>query len=298
MEVRDIALEEVYAELKAADPDGKRMAMTLRNTLDQLYDGQHTGRYRWDQLFKTEKTYCGTLVEINLQRDFDFDNGAKLDYSIAGHEVDCKYSQRDGGWMIPNEAHGELCLVVTADDASSSWSAGVVRATKDALGVGRNRDAKATLSTEGRERIMWLQREAELSPNVLLTLPDETVQRIFRPKSGQQRLNELFRLVQRRRISRGVVATVAQQHDYMKRVRYNGGSRSQLRPEGIVILGDYSNHRLIAQQLGVEPPEDGESVSIRLAACEAGTPWSASIDGATWRVARDEDPIVEAPYVG
>jgi hypothetical protein len=42
----DSALEEVFEELLAQDPTGVRMATTIRNTLDQLYDGQHTGRYR------------------------------------------------------------------------------------------------------------------------------------------------------------------------------------------------------------------------------------------------------------
>src|SRR3954470_10508963 len=122
----DEELRGVADAIRSLDPSGLRTAQVLRDTLDQLYDGQRTGRHRWDQLFKTEKTHCGTLVEINLQREFRFKDGVKLDYSIAGFEVDCKYSQRDGGWMIPNEAHGELCLVVTADDGMGTWSAGVV----------------------------------------------------------------------------------------------------------------------------------------------------------------------------
>ena len=71
-----------------------RVATVLRDTLDQLYDGQRTGRYKWDQLHKTEKTHCGTLVEINMQREFQFADGKKLDYKIANTEVDCKYSQK------------------------------------------------------------------------------------------------------------------------------------------------------------------------------------------------------------
>ncbi len=47
-----------------------------------LLDGQHTGRYRWDQLHKTEKTHFGTLVEINLQRAFGFDDGMTMDFAI------------------------------------------------------------------------------------------------------------------------------------------------------------------------------------------------------------------------
>jgi hypothetical protein len=295
--MNDRALEEVYSELKAMDPDGSRMAKTIRNTLDQLYDGQHTGRYRWDQLHKTEKTHCGTLVEINLQRDFNFTDGIKLDYSIAGHEVDCKYSQTSGSWMIPNEARDELCLVVTASDTASDWSAGVVRMTEGNLSPGRNRDAKTTLNGIGRQAIRWLQHHASLPPNVLLQLPTEVVDAIFAPKSGQQRINELFRRVQGRRISRGVIATVAQQDDYMKRVRGNGGARSHLRDEGIIVLGDYGAHRRIAAKLGIVEPQRGECVSVRLAYAAPGETASVEIEGVAWRVAHDVDPVQRAPIL-
>ena len=40
----------------------------------------------------------------------------------------------------------------------------------------------------------------------------------------------------------------------MKRVRGNGGSRSSLRPEGIVIIGQYESHRRIAQALAIPVP--------------------------------------------
>ena len=65
----DPELRVVADELMSHDPDGSRIARVLRRTYDMLLDGQHTGRYRWDQLYKTEKTHFGTLVEINLQRE-------------------------------------------------------------------------------------------------------------------------------------------------------------------------------------------------------------------------------------
>lgn len=294
--VEDPALDAVYSDLVLADPAGDRIAMTLRKTLDQLYDGQHTGRYRWDQLFKTEKTHCGTLVEINLQREFKFDDGDKLDYMIAGYDVDCKYSQRLGGWMIPNEAHDRLCLVVTASDEKSTWSAGVVRAKREWLNPGRNRDAKATLSAVGIQNIRWIGvRDMPLPPNVLSNLLKEDIEAIFASPSGQKRINELFRRVQCERIGRGVVATVAQQADYMKRVRGNGGARTALRPEGIVVFGSYTAHKRIATRLGLPALESGESMSARLSPADAGDGWSAEIDGALWRLAIPSDPVVVAP---
>lgn len=292
----DHEFDEVYDELLRLDPCGERIARVLRETLDQLYDGQHTGRYRWDQLHKTEKTHCGTLVEINLHREFQFEDGDKLDYSINGVDVDCKYSQRSGGWMIPSEAYGKLCFLVTADDQASTWSAGLVRADESGLNLGRNRDAKATLSKEGRAWIRWLRTGAELPPNVLLDLSAEAQQAIFAERSGQRRVDELFRRTLGRRVGRGVVATVAQQADYMKRVRGNGGSRSRLQPEGIVILGDSSPHRAIAYALDVEVPEQGESVAVRVTPSEPN--WIGpgfEADGSRWRQARSTDSVLPGP---
>ncbi len=71
----------VVAELARLDPDGSRMARVFRATFDQLYDGQHTGRYSLDQLFKTEKTHFGTLIKINLQRELLLADGSVLDFS-------------------------------------------------------------------------------------------------------------------------------------------------------------------------------------------------------------------------
>ena len=93
-----------------------------------LLDGQHTGRYRWDQLYKTEKTHFGTLVEINLQREFGFADGRAMDFAIRGIDVDCKYSQDLADWMIPPEAVGHVILGLWASDDQGRWSLGLVRA--------------------------------------------------------------------------------------------------------------------------------------------------------------------------
>lgn len=291
----DKHLDSVMQEIERLDPNGDRTAMVLRNTLDQLYDGLHTGRYRWDQLHKTEKTHCGTLVEINLQREFKFADGVDMDYQIAGVDVDCKYSQSMGGWMIPPESMGHLCMVVTADDQQSSWSLGVVRITDDILSQGGNRDRKRSIAAAGRNAIHWVFPNLELTPNVLLHLDREVVDRIMQLSSGQKRINEIFRVAQRHVIGRGVIATLGQQDDYMKRVRGNGGSRTQLQPEGIVILGHFDGHRRIAQELNIPVPNRGELVSVRLAPANQAGDGVASIGGELWRVAVDGDAISPAP---
>src|SRR4051812_18145145 len=53
------------------------------------------------------------------------------------------------------------------------------------------------------------------------------------PKSGQKRVDQLFRDVQGRIVGRQVVLTVAQQDDAPKRAR---AARLDLQPEGILVL--------------------------------------------------------------
>lgn len=296
----DQILEWTHETIWHADPDGTRAASVFRSTFDQLYDGQHTGRYRWDQLFKTEKTHYGTLIEINLRREFDdiLEDGVLLDYRVDGHEIDCKYSQKQGGWMLPPEAFDQLILVCTASDLDGTWSMGIVRVTEENRRTSVNRDGKTGLNQLGRSRIKWLHHDAELPPNVLLGADPLAVDSIFSPKSGQQRLNQLFRVIQNKRIGRNTIATVAQQDDYMKRVRSNGGSRSLLRREGIIIpSGDYLRHREIAEQLGAEIPMPGEVVSIRVAPAHHVGPGVVDLDGQLWRAAITSDPMVDAPLL-
>lgn len=291
----DTDLDAVAAEIRRLDSTGEQIARVLRNTLDQLYDGAHTGRYRWDQLHKTEKTHFGTLVEINLHRKFKFKDGLAMDYCIAGIDVDCKYSQSLGGWMIPPESVGHLCLLVWADDQQGVWSLGIVRIENAILTHSGNRDAKKTIAAAGRKKIVWIFDQQPFPPNLLLQLDPSQVQAILALPNGQQRVDQIFRVAQRTIIGRAVIATLAQQDDYMKRVRGNGGSRSRLQPEGIIILGHYKEHQQIARDLEIPVPTGGELVSVRVTPASLPGKGIASIDQGLWRVATDSDPITVAP---
>lgn len=297
----DTALNAVVAALENADPDGSRTAAVLRSTFDQLYDGQHTGRYRVDQLHKTEKTHFGTLFEINFRRQFDdvINDGRKLDFSIEGHEIDAKFSFRMGGWMLPPESFDELLLVCTANDEKSEWGLGVVRATTTNRRSSANRDAKSSLNREGLARVNWLAWGQALPPNVLLETPREDLDLIFRSGlSGQGRINELFRRVEGKRIGRNTIATVAQQDDFMKRVRSNGGARSMLRSEGFILPGgDYANHRRVARELGGPVPEPGEIVALRVVPSDGSDPNVTLLNGFWWRRAREDEEAFDAPLL-
>jgi hypothetical protein len=301
----DPELDAVTDAILAIDPEGRRLGDVLRETYDQLYDGQRTGRYRWAELRKTEKTHMGTLVEINIHRAFEFGDGLSMDYEIAGADVDCKFSQSIGGWEFPPEAYdgGHLCLVVWADDLTSRWEAGLIRVTAEQSQLGaENRDRKRKLLSSGQQRIRWLYEHPSLPENLLLHLDDATRARVLDPypgrkASGQAKVNMLFRLVQQRLVNRASVVTVAQQKDSMKRAR-DARLAKNLGKEGVVVLGHQDQDPLVAASLGLSVPRKGEFISARVFPAEPGFVGpGAEIEGGRWRLAKEEDPVVPAPMV-
>nr|WP_269326588.1 NaeI family type II restriction endonuclease [Kineosporia mesophila] len=304
-QIEDPEIAAVRDRLYQLDPTGERIARVIRDTYDQLYDGQRTGHWHFSQLSKTEKTHMGTLIEINLQREFKFDDGDATDYRIAGVQVDCKYSMRPGGWALPPEIINHLALLIWANDDTATWTAGLVRVDGKIMNLALNRDRKGTLSALGRTKIMRLWPDhGRLAPNLFISLDPATRASIFnaqengQPSSGQARVNELFRRVQQRIIRRAEIATVAQQEDFMKRARENGGARSKLRPEGILILGHMENEPVIADQLGLPAPKSGELISVRVKPTDQSSDDKmAAIGTSFWTIAKTTDSIQEAPSV-
>lgn len=293
----DVALHQVAEWFLRKDPDGDRFATVLRDSLDQVLDGPRTMRFRYADLRKTEKTHVGTIVEINLGKEFDLADGSEMDYHVAGHDVDCKYSMSLGGWELPLESLGHLVLLTWADDDMSRWAAGLWRVDPRHLGRGAgNRDRKKKMLVSGRERIRWLWRDATLSENLLLHLPTDVVGRIFGARNGQQRINELFRLVQGRIIRRDVVLTVAQQKDGPRRARM-AREEKYLGGEGIIVLGHYEWDVRVAQSLGLPVPRSGEWVSARVAPADVERPATFHADGCWWRLADPDEWVPAAPQV-
>lgn len=270
----DVGLLHVGERILELDPTGRRWAGVVRHTYDMVYNGAETGRYRWQDLAKTEKTHFGTLFEINAQREFGFADGFGdpddplrhgLDYSIAGHDVDAKWSQTDGRWMLPPEVFGKIALVATGSDLEAQFSLGLIRVRHEYLTTGSNgnRDKKSWLSPFGRDRVVWLWRHAPIPANVLLQIGSTRAEYVFGARSGSERVARLFREAEGMLVHRSAVATVAQQLDHQKRVRGNGGARDLLRPEGYLILsGAY--HADVASQLGGPVPSRSEYLGLRV----------------------------------
>jgi hypothetical protein len=301
----------------------ERFRWALRDSLDELLDGPRTGRWAYQHLTKTEKTYLGTAVEVNLTKEFDIDNGADLDWSIAGLDIDCKFSKDLGGWEIPMEMylcadHGErsgradhAAVLTWMNDDTSQWAAGIVRITderlrwkqeRDAYGNpvrAYNRDNKRKLDYSAKSEVHWLWGglQTDLPTNLLLHLEPETRKRILnaslpgRATSGQQRVNQLFREVPDRLIGRQTVLTVAQQDDSPKRAR---DARIALRPKGIVVLGHQGSHPHIARALELPVPIKGEWISTRLVPVSSDDVRPKfSLDGQFWARAREDELHLE-----
>ena len=258
----DDALNAVAAWFFTKADMSKVLGDSLRRSLDEVIDGPRTGRYRVEQLEKTEKTYIGTKVEIVLRFAFELARGKKLDNLVAGHEVDTKFSLK-GQWMIPREAVGELCLLVSADDASGTFSAGLICASHDVLNPGSNQDGKRTLSVAGRRHIRWLVQDGELPANFLLKLSDEVREAVLSPSSGRQRLIALFERVNDRLIPRSALLQVAQlKGDPLRRARE---AKATLAARGLrVLCATYAAERAEIVAQGYPNPADDDWLSVRL----------------------------------
>ena len=271
----------------------ERFGSAIRQSFDEVFDGQRTGRYSLDDLSPVEKTYIGTKVEILIQAEFGLQRGHRMDYLVDGQEVDAKWSIRSGGWMIPTEAVGELCLCMTADDHRSTFSVGIVRADEVNLRTGANKDKKRQFNTQGIAAMAWLANPGDLPENLLLHLSEETRSAILdHDLSGQQRVSQLFRRVHNRVVRREVVLTVAQQHDGPKRVR---DARRALQPEGIVVLGHQGSHPRIAEGLTIDTPPKGSWIATRVAKADPDDTDSVAIGDERWRLATPDDPVCAGP---
>jgi hypothetical protein len=284
-------LERVARAVLAADPDGRYAARALRVAIDEVLDGQRTGRYDWAELSRSERLYLGAKVETMLQTAWHADGGRDAGFSVAGTDVAMLFST-SGRWVIARESIGRVCLLVVADDARSSWSAGLVHITDELLSVGSNRDGKRALTNLGRRSIRWIFEDTRLPENVLLHLPRAVVDEVLSHRVGQLRVNALFRSVREAPISRTALATVSMQSDWMKRVRE---ARRMLRSEGIAIIGAYADDLQIARALHLPAPEPGHWLSVKL------TPWRPEhgeapaivYGGKTWTLATEDDDPVE-----
>jgi hypothetical protein len=226
----------------------EKLRSFFRSAIDEVIDTARTDRYFLSDLEKTEKTYLGTKFEILLRDWLGVPKGVVLDLLVGGREVDVKSTTGGAsGWMIPPEAIDQLCVLLRVNEQDSTCAVGLVRARSDYLRGGQNRDAKTSFSAAGRDHIWWLVQDFSYTPNFWSLVDDETRARIMEPKGGAARLARLFASCLEMPVSRVVIASIAAQDDFMKRIRRNGGARDFLAPQGIAILYSETDRALMKQ---------------------------------------------------
>ncbi|MFE7295094.1 NaeI family type II restriction endonuclease [Streptomyces sp. NPDC057579] len=307
----DPGLEAVRAWFLGQKSYAERFAQAIRKAIDEVLDGQRTGRYDLyvkdgsGRVDKTEKTYLGTKVEIVVRAEFDLGYGDPMDYVISGQHVDAKFTMGNT-WTIPQEAMGHICLVIRADDRKQSFQVGLLRISEGVLNAGLNNDKKRSVSAASKGKIRWIVEDGKLPVNFLLDLKETApskLEAVFRAShgyrgsgnGGQLRVNEIFRQVPGRLVDRTTVVTVATQHDGPKRVR---DARKHLRSEGVIVLGHIKPAPQIAAELGLPIPEKGSWVSVKLTVVADDDPRpSTVINGVRYGIWEEGDVEVEAPVI-
>ena len=251
-----------YAELSSLETDllaavgGHRMLLEklrgfFRSAIDEVIDTARSGRFFFDELEKTEKTYLGTKFEILLRDWLQVPRGVRLDLLIGGREVDVKSTTVGYGWMIPPEAVDQFCILLRVNERDAKCAVGLVRARPDYLSAGNNRDAKKTITASNRVHIWWLVSDFSYTRNFWSVVTPWDRAEIMACGGGTRRLAMLFERYQRLAVSRVQIVAVGAQDDPMRRVRRGGGARDILAPRGIAIL--YSgNDRELMLDLGLE----------------------------------------------
>ena len=270
------ALEaDLLVAVKGKELFEEKLRSFFRSAIDEVIDTARTGRYFLSDLEKTEKTYLGTKFEILLRDWLQVPKGVVLDLLIGGREVDVKSTTGGkSGWMIPPEAIGQLCVLLRVNEDASTCAVGLVRARQQYLRAGKNRDKKTSFSAAGCANIWWMVQHFAYTPNFWTLIGKQETKEIMSPRGGTERLTRLFETCLETPVSRVLIASIAAQDDFMKRIRRNGGARDNLAPKGIAILYSETD-RALMQQFGLsfgtrefvsyKPKNDAEAVLLRKA---------------------------------
>lgn len=259
---RDAELDSVVGWLKikasAKAGDEAFYGAALRKTLDEVLDGPRTGRWDFDQLEKTEKTYVGTKLEIVLRTALELERAFPMDLEIEGVPVDIKWSMVSV-WQIPREAVGHVCLCVGGLVDMTQFQVGVIRCRPEYLNSGANQDGKRTLSAVGRAAMVVLVPPAPMPSNFVTDMDPRVRDEVMAQPNIQTRVTRLFKLLPGTPIPRDAIRTVARtEGDPIRRTR---ADTSRIDPlDGLRILSYTKSWQ--AEQLGYPPLADGEFMAV------------------------------------
>jgi hypothetical protein len=250
-------------QASVTDPDGiiGATAQLIRRAIDEVIDAPRTKRFILSECEKTEKTYLGTKIEILFRDAVGQPKGEYLDLDLGGIDTDIKHSIGTA-WMIPREALGKPCVLITENELTARFSLGLIVCNPENLTAGGNRDQKLQVSAHGRSQALWIAHDMSYPRNIWQGFDPDLLALINSHNGGARRVAELFRNIQNTPIPRSAIPAIAPQLDPLKRVRANGGARDILRSEGIAILWGKKDRHIIAE-LNLGPVLSDEFISIR-----------------------------------
>jgi hypothetical protein len=280
-----LALARVFTEL---DPDGARLAGTLRAALDA-----ELGRagFAHASVAETEPAgnegVSGELAKRLSQQTFPFRLGqaAALAWERPGRAVPLDVDVSPHGPRATPDGYksGRLCLLVYADDTRSRWSAGLIR------GGG----ARPWFGS-----VLWLHRDLPLPENVLLGLPAGEREAVLAPADAVARVAEFFRLVRGSVVQSAALRPLIGERDWERSreriVRLAGGV---LRAEGLLLLAGNARGRAMAEALRVPVPAGDAYLCVPLVRrtdAHAARP-AVTVDDLTWVVADGGDELAPLP---
>jgi Restriction endonuclease NaeI len=258
---RDPQLERLEARLRARADFLAVVRRSIREALDDVIDGRRTRRRLYKQLSPTEKTYCGVRIESALVRNLKLPFGRKLDVSFDGIDADIKASSREG-WMIGPGQRGGILLLLSFSEERRVFSAGMIRAHPEFLNPGSNRDAKLSLSAQGKQHIRWILRDEELPVSILASLTKSEYDHILEATTRAERVKRFLQHVPLYvPFPRRVIETVVGGDDPLRGTRADRRGRGR-HPLGSFRVLSYQRNKAV-RALGQPPLAKGEHMKVR-----------------------------------
>ena len=237
-----------------------RFPALVREAIDFVLDPVRTARSRMTELDSIEKTFVGLKIEHFVRDMLDVPKGLR-DLVIAGVDVDIKNTIGDT-WMIPPETYRneDACLVVASEEGTHRCWLGLLIARNAYLNA-PNRDQKRSVAIGAFRNIMWLVSGALYPQSRWANVNMDRFREIKKLKGGTKRAVVFFSENLGTPIHRTVVHSLLLQHDYMKRLRANGGARDVLRTRGIALLSGKCDSRLI-ERLNLPKIKSEEVIAV------------------------------------
>jgi hypothetical protein len=233
---------------RAGGPErlAERFPELIREAIDFVLDPVRTARTKMSELDSIEKTFVGLKIEHVVRDMLDVPKGLR-DLVIDGIDVDIKNTIGDT-WMIPPETYRteDVCLVVASEEATHRCWLGLLMA-RDAYLNAPNRDQKRSVASGAFQNILWLVNGAPYPKSHWANINMDRFREIRKIRGGTNRAVEFFSENLRFPVHRIVVQSLLLQHDYMKRLRANGGARDVLQRRGIALLSGIYDSGLIRE---------------------------------------------------